>query len=140
MLICLDETRHRCLTYFLHFIQTFCLQMDMTQIMQNLKSKSYRTARLKYKFFKALLKVSSFGERLQLVNKIGQQVYLWRREQQGGTPSQYHYFVKSFTYPTLVTIDPLKVKIISILLYENHNRPMLFCTFTIDSSSFLTTV
>ena len=104
------------------------------------KLKLQNCARLKYKFFKALLKVSSFCERLHLVNKIGQQVYLWRREQQEGTPSHSHYFLKSFTFPTLVTIDPLKVKIISILLYKNNNRPMLFCTFTIDSSSFLTTV
>ena len=39
-----------------------------------------------------------------------------------------------------VTIEPLEVKIISILLYKNNNCPMLFCTFTIDKSSFLTTV
>ena len=47
---------------------------------------------------------------------------------------------KSCTYPTLVTIDPLEVKIISILLYENNNCPVLFCTFTIDNNSYLTTV
>ena len=47
---------------------------------------------------------------------------------------------KSCTYPTLVTIDPPEVKIISILLYKDSNCPTLFCTFTIDNSSFLTTV
>ena len=39
-----------------------------------------------------------------------------------------------------LTADLLEVKIITILLYENNNCPMLFCTFTIDNSSFLTTV
>ena len=47
---------------------------------------------------------------------------------------------KSCSYPTLVTIDPLEVKILSILLYKNNNCPTLFCTFTINKSSFLTTV
>ena len=47
---------------------------------------------------------------------------------------------KSCTYPTLVIIDPLEVKLISILIYENNNCPMLFGTFTIDNSSFLTAV
>ena len=47
---------------------------------------------------------------------------------------------KSFTYSTLATIDPLKVKIISILLYKDSNSPTLLCTFTIDNSLFLTTV
>ena len=47
---------------------------------------------------------------------------------------------KSCTYPSLVTTDPLEVKIISILLYKNNNSPTLFCTFTIDNSSFLTTI
>ena len=47
---------------------------------------------------------------------------------------------KSCTYPTLATIDPPEVKIISILLYKDSNCPMLYCTFTIDNSLFLTTV
>ena len=47
---------------------------------------------------------------------------------------------KSCTYPSLVTTNPLEVKIISILLYKNNNFPTLFCTFTIDNSSFLTTI
>ena len=47
---------------------------------------------------------------------------------------------KSCTYPTLVTIDPLEVKIVSILLYKNSNCPTLFWTFTIDNSLFLTTI
>ena len=47
---------------------------------------------------------------------------------------------KSRTYPTLVIIDPLEVKLVSILIYENNNYPMLFCTFTIDNSSFPTAV
>ena len=47
---------------------------------------------------------------------------------------------KSCAYPTLVTIDPLEVEIISILLYKDSNCPTLFCTFTIDNSLFLTTV
>ena len=47
---------------------------------------------------------------------------------------------KNCAYPTLVTTDPLEVKIISFLLYKNNNCPTLFCTFTIDNSSFLTTV
>ena len=47
---------------------------------------------------------------------------------------------KSCAYPTLVTTDPLEVKIISILLYKNNNRPTLFSTFTVDNSSFCTTV
>ena len=46
---------------------------------------------------------------------------------------------KSCTYPSLVTRDPPEVKIFSILLYKN-NCPMLFCTFTLDNSSFLPTV
>ena len=47
---------------------------------------------------------------------------------------------KSCTYPSLVTRDPLEIKIILILLYENNNCPTLFCIFTIGNSSFLTTV
>ena len=47
---------------------------------------------------------------------------------------------KSCTYPTLATIDPPEVKIILILLYKDSNCLMLFCTFTIDNSLFLTTV
>ena len=47
---------------------------------------------------------------------------------------------KSCTYPTLVTIDPLEVKIISILLYKNSNCPTLFFTFTIGNSLFHATV
>ena len=47
---------------------------------------------------------------------------------------------KSCTYPTLATIEPAEVKIISILLYKNSNCPTLFCTFTIDNSLLLTTV
>ena len=47
---------------------------------------------------------------------------------------------KSCTYPTFMTTDTLEVKIISILLYKSNNCPMLICTFTIDSSLFLTTV
>ena len=47
---------------------------------------------------------------------------------------------KSCTYPTLVTIDPLEVKIISILLYKNSNCPTLFFTLTIDNSLFHATV
>ena len=47
---------------------------------------------------------------------------------------------KGCTYPTLATIDPPEVKIVSILLYKDSNCPMLFCTFTIDNSLFLTTV
>ena len=46
---------------------------------------------------------------------------------------------KSCTYPTAVTIDPAEVMIISILLHENNYFPMLFCTFTIDNRSFITT-
>ena len=56
-----------------------------------------------------------------------------------GEEFHLYFSPKSCTYPTLVTIDPLEVKINSILLYEN-NCPTLFCTFTIDNSSFLTTV
>ena len=47
---------------------------------------------------------------------------------------------KSCTYPTLVTIDPLEVKIISILLYKNSNCPTLFCTVTIANNLFLATI
>ena len=46
----------------------------------------------------------------------------------------------SCTYPTLVSIEPLEVKIISIFLYKNDNCPTLFWAFIIDNSSFLTTV
>ena len=67
------------------------------------------------------------------------------------TPFWWHYLAsgeecfldfspKSCAYPTLVTPDPLEVKIIAILLYKNNNRPTLFCTFAIDNSSFRTTV
>ena len=45
----------------------------------------------------------------------------------------------SCTYPTLVSIEPLEVKIISIFLYKNDNCPTLFWAFIIDNSSFLTT-
>ena len=37
--------------------------------------------------------ISFILERLHLVNKIGQQVYLWRGQQEGGTPSHHHYLV-----------------------------------------------
>ena len=47
---------------------------------------------------------------------------------------------KSCTYPTLVTRDPLELNINLVLLYKNNSYPTLFCTFTIDNSSFLTTV
>ena len=47
---------------------------------------------------------------------------------------------ESCAYPTLVTIDPLEVKIISVLLYKNNNCQTLFCTCTIDNSSFLTNI
>ena len=47
---------------------------------------------------------------------------------------------QELSYPSLVTTNPLEVKIISILLYKNNNSPTLFCTFTIDNSSFLTTI
>ena len=47
---------------------------------------------------------------------------------------------KSCNYPTLVTIDPLEVKIISILHYKNSKCPMLFCTFITDNSLFYTEV
>ena len=47
---------------------------------------------------------------------------------------------KSCTYPTLVTRDPLELNINLVLLYKNNSCPTLFCTFTIDNSSFLTTV
>ena len=57
-----------------------------------------------------------------------------------GEEFRLYFSPKSCTYPTLVTIDPLEVKIISILLYKNNNCPTLFYTFTIDNSSFLTTV
>ena len=57
-----------------------------------------------------------------------------------GEECHLHFSPKSCTYPTLVNIDPLEVKIISILLPKNNNCPMLFCTITIDNSSFLTTV
>ena len=55
---------------------------------------------------------------------------------------EYHldFSRKSCTYPTLVTIDPLEVKIISILLYKNSNCPTLFFTFTIGNSLFHATV
>ena len=46
---------------------------------------------------------------------------------------------KSCTYPTLTTIEPAEVKIISILLYKDSNCPTLFCTFTIGNSLLLTT-
>ena len=57
-----------------------------------------------------------------------------------GEEFHLYFSPKSCTYPILVTIDPLEVKIISILLYKNINSSMLFGTFTIDNSSFLTTV
>ena len=47
---------------------------------------------------------------------------------------------KSCNYLTLVTIDPLEVKIISILHYKNSNCPTLFCTIIIDNSLFYTAV
>ena len=160
--------------------------MDMTKILRNSKSQRHRTVSdWNISFTKQYLHT----ERLQLVNKIGQQLYLWRREQQGGgallpiittlscNSEKYLYLIYSYTqmcrwvgifqksrdpivmtllalgkechpdfspkscaYPTLVTIDPVEVKIISILLYKINNCPSLFCTFTIDSSSYLTTV
>ena len=58
--------------------------------------KVQNSVRLKYEFYKAMLKVFTL-ERLQSVSKFGQQVYLRRREQQGwgggSTPSHHHYFV-----------------------------------------------
>ena len=55
-----------------------------------------------------------------------------------GEECHLDFSLKSCTYPTLVTIDPLRVKIVSILLYKNNNYPTLFCTFTIDKNSLLT--
>ena len=55
-----------------------------------------------------------------------------------GEKCQLGFSPKSCTYPTLVTIDPLGVKIVSILVYKNDNCPTLFCTFTTDNSSFRT--
>ena len=57
-----------------------------------------------------------------------------------GEECHMDFYSKSCTYPILETIDPLKVKIISILLYKNINCPIIFYTFTTDNSSFLTTV
>ena len=126
------------------------------------------------KFYKSNVE-GIFILELQSINKFGQQVYLWRGEQQGALPpiittlscdflkyscNQINRWVgifqklsdsivirlmapgeechldfspKTCAYPTLV-------KIISILLHKNNNCPMLFCTFTIDNSSFHTTV
>ena len=70
------------LAYILHFIWTFCLQIDMTKILRNLKRQKYRTGSdWNISFIKQRWRYLH-SERLQLVNKIGQQVYLWRREQQ----------------------------------------------------------
>ena len=66
------------------------------------------------------------------------------------TPLWWHYLApgeechldfspKSCAYPTLVTLDPLEAEIISVLLCKN-NCPKLFCSFTIDNSSYITTV
>ena len=57
-----------------------------------------------------------------------------------GEEYQLDFSRKSCTYPTLVTIDPLEVKIISILHYKNSKCPMLFCTFITDNSLFYTEV
>ena len=125
-------------------------------------------------------------ERLQSVNRIGLQVYLWRGELQGallpiistlscdfdkylylkysytqmcrrvvsfqkshdsivmalpapGEECHLDFSPKSCAYPTLVTLDPLEAEIISVLLCKN-NCPKLFCSFTIDNSSYITTV
>ena len=51
-----------------------------------------------------------------------------------------YFFPKSCNYPTLVTMDPLEVKIISILYYKNSNCPTLFWPFIIDNSLFYTAV
>ena len=138
-------------------------------------------------FIKSNVEGIFIWERLQSVNRIGQQVYLWRGELQGallpiistlscdfdkylylkysytqmcrrvvsfqkshdsivmalpapGEECHLDFSPKSCAYPTLVTTDPLEVKIISILLYKNNNRPTLFSTFTVDNSSFCTTV
>ena len=120
---------------------------------------------LKYKFYKSNVEGIFVQERLQSVNKIGQQVYLWRGEQQGallpviitlscdfekysclkysytqmcrwvgifqklhdsiaitllatGDECHLDFSPKSCAYPTFVTIDPLELKIISILLLD----------------------
>ena len=52
MLICFS------LTYLPHIIYTFCLQMDMTQTVKFEKVKN--SVGMKYKFYKAIMKVSSF--------------------------------------------------------------------------------
>ena len=63
------------------------------------KVKVQNSVGLKYKFYMTILKVSSFCRG----NKIGQQVYLWRKEQQGGTRSHHHYFVTWLFWQILIS-------------------------------------
>ena len=172
------------LTYFLHFIQTFCLQMDMTDTAKFEKVKVQNSVGLKCKLYKAMLKVPSFWRGFRLDGRYtseeensrghsfpssllchmtltntdtsnthtlrcaNEQVFFKSRVTSfiamillaPGEECHLDFSSKSCTNPTLVTIDPLEVKIISILLYKNSYFPMLFCTFTIDNGSFLTNV
>ena len=160
--------------------------MDDTDTVKFEKLKVQNSVGLKYKFYKAILKASSFWRGFSQSRKLDSR-YTSEQENSRGTLSHHHYLVmwlwqilisqilihsyvqmsryfskscdpivmtllapgdechldlspKSCTYPTLAIIDPPEVKIISILLYKNSNCPMLFCTFTIDNSLFLTTV
>ena len=157
--------------------------MDMTQTVKFEKVKN--GVGLKYKFYKAIMKVSSFWRGFSWSKKLDNRYT--SKENRRGTPFHHHYLVtclwqilksqilihsdvqmsryfskshepivmkllalgeechldfspKSCNYPTLVTIHPLEVKIISILHYKNSNCPTLFCTFIIDNSLFFTTV
>ena len=147
------------------------------------------SVRLKYKFYKAILKASSFWRGFSWSTKSDNRCIsceVGEENRRGITPFHHQYLVmwlwkilisqiliysdvqisryfskscdpvvvmlpapgeechldsspKSCTYPSLLTIDIPEVKAFSILLYKN-NCPMLFCTFTLDNSSFLTTV
>ena len=159
---------------------------DDTDTVKFEKVKVQNSVGLKYKFYKAILKASSFWRGFSQSRKLDSR-YTSEQENSRGTLSHHHYLVmwlwqilisqilihsyvqmsryfwksrdpivmtllapgdechldlspKSCTYPTLAIIDHPEVKIISILLYENSNCQMLFCTFTIGNSLFLTTV
>ena len=153
------------LTYFPHIYFLFTNRHD-TDTVKFEKVKVKNSVGLKYKFYKAIVKLSSFWRGFSWSTKLNSKNT--SKENRRGTPSHHHYLVmclwqifisqilihsdvqmsryfskshdpivmkllvpgeechlyffpKSCNYPTLVTMDPLEVKIISILHYKNSD-------------------
>ena len=111
----------------------------------NEKAKVQNSVRWKYKFYKGiLLYCNTEGifilERLHLVNKIGQQIYLSIGEQEGGTPSHHHYLV-SWLWQILIS-QILMPSYVQMNRYFSKSRDPIAMTLLDprEEFSFLTTV